>query len=196
MSDMFGPTVAPRGAMSARAEASIPKAKNGSINADELNKPRKLTTFGVSKRPRPKPVVAENTCDSPVPERRMKMSLGTSEDTLPLTDEAEQQPLVFIGLDEQEDVSLSAAIEAMVRQVEEKQKQIVRPNNSECPATFSLQEEINMQEAQRMGSYSKEAEDDANDKEVAVESYYAEECFPVRSVMGFVTRNWRVPLKG
>lgn len=201
--------------MSARAEAAIPKAKNGSINADELNKPRKLTTFGVSKRPRPKSIFPDNSnnsgnsndgggnsnsnreMESPGPTRRIKMSLGSGEDTMPLVREDETQPAVLIPLaDQEEDVSLSAAIEEMVRRVEQQKKDgIVRPDNSECPPTFSLQEELNQQEAIRMGSYSKEAEEDANDKEVAVESYYAEECFPVRSVMGFVTRNWRVPLK-
>lgn len=220
--DLFGPSVAPRGVMSARAEASIPKAKNGSINADELNKPQKLTRFGVSKRPRPKSVFpaqgpAEGDSNSQSQgqyqdqlmqqqggSQRLKMSSGTGEDTMPLPVALDGGDAVTViktltedslfALEGEEDVSLSAAIEAMVRQVE----LTVKPNRSEVPATFSLQQiqdDLNRQEAERMGRYSREAEDDVRDQEVRVESYYAEDCFPVRSVMGFVTRNWRVPLK-
>lgn len=206
LGDLFGPSVAPRGVMSARAEASIPKAKNGSINADELNKPQKLTRFGVSKRPRPKSVfpvtAAENDSAShdlaQKQQKQLKMSSGSGEDTMPLpiadSGNGDGAVSTIKYLEEEEDVSLSAAIEAMVRQVE----LTVKPNRSELPETFTLQqiqEDLNRQEAVRMGKYSQEAEDDARDKEVQVESYYAEDCFPVRSVMGFVTRNWRVPLK-
>lgn len=200
---MFGPAVPPRGAMSARAEAAIPKAKNGSINADELNRPRKLAEFGLSKRPRPRVEKGQHQEKAPPPAeerpRKMLLSSAGNEDTLPETGLLQQEPKpqkeaslvdsLGIPAEEEEDMSLTAAIEAMVQQVESR----IKPNSSEIPEVFSL---LQAQEAEaiRMGRYSQEAEDDAADKELQVESYYAEQCFPVRSVMGFVTRNWRVPL--
>jgi hypothetical protein len=201
--DLFGPTVPAKGIMSARSKASIPEARNGSINVEE-KKPRTLGEMGLAKRPRPPkaerpPPKVEATAVKE--EKRLKIEKedepAPSSELLPIPAEEEKVVCVkeeeagFHSKEEDEDSGMNAAIELMMRQVEE----TVRPNRSEIPATFSLQEELNAAEAARMGRYSKEAEDDAEDQEIATEAYYSQECFPVRSVMGFITRGWRVPLK-
>lgn len=209
--DLFGPTVPAKGIMSARSKASIPEARNGSINVEE-KKPRTLGEMGLAKRPRPpraeRPPPKVEAVAAVKEEKRLKIEkedepTPSSETRFPSSDPlpvpAEEEKVVYAkeeeaGVhlkEEEEDSGMNAAIELMMRQVEE----TVRPNRSEIPATFSLQEELNAAEAARMGRYSKEAEDDAEDQEIATEAYYSQECFPVRSVMGFITRGWRVPLK-